>query len=73
MSHGGLKIKCPLGKNKFLFTKKIAVADEQTSLYVGSASALIREDSSRKQKLKLVQVHPLHILCDCGSALNNHP
>lgn len=66
------KLNAPYEKISSSLQKKIDVADEQTSLYVDSASAFIREDSSRKQKLKLVQVHPLHILCDCGSALNNH-
>lgn len=49
VSYGGLEMKFPLQKKKFLY-KKMCVADDQTSVCVDSATE-IRGASSREHKL----------------------
>lgn len=58
-----------LVKKSFFCLQKMCVAD-QTLIYLDLAIA-VRRASSRKHKFN-VSVCPLQILCDCGSAVNNH-
>lgn len=45
------RLNSPYEKVSSSLQKKLGVADEKTSVFVDSASVLVREASSRKQKL----------------------